>query len=362
MFCVTALLLAATPAAQVAPDARCSRALGDALRRSRAVELVATAPELLVDLRDAGPRLTLELRRPTGERLLERSLDANPECRDVAFAAVLIIERFLRGIDLQAVPDAGVPAPIARRPPPRPPPPLFDAGVPEEVPPEPDETFDAGPPHPVPLPYEGRGDAGFDAGEAEAPRRPIAVASFDAGPPPPSGPRLTRVELGASGGVDFSSAAHGLFAVELTGFAGPARVDVQAQLSTPESSPVVIASTERGRVETLALAALAGGGACFTGAVRLCAAAHAGARFFRGTTSGDFVFQSTTVWLVRPTFGLEAQLAWLPLRALVLWLSAGGLVNPIAAEFTVEGAPAATRRSPTFEGQLRIGVGWGVDR
>jgi len=353
---IWALLLAAAPAAQVAPDAKCGRALGDALRRSRAVELVASSPELLVELREAGERLTLSLARATGERLLERSLDATPECRDVAFAAVLIIERFLRGIELQAPPpDAGAPAPAPRRIRA----PVIDAGLPE---PEPLLEPDAGAPHPVPLPYEGRGDAGIDAGEVELPRRPV-VLPFDAGAaPPPAGPRITRVELGASGGVDFSTSAHGLFAAEVAAFIGPVRMGLQAQASTPESSPVVISNVERGRLETQALGALLGGGYCLGATFRLCLHVQAGARFIRGSTAGDLLFQNATVWLVRPAFGLEAQLAWLPLRALALWLALGGISSPVPAEFTVEGAPAATRRSPTFEGQLRFGVGLGVDR
>ena len=139
------LIAAGGVRAQVAPGSRCERALSDALRRSRAVEVSESAPELRVVLRDVNDGFALELQRPNGERLLQRELPANPQCRDVAFAIVLVVERFLRGIDLRAppapapqVPDAGTPR---RAPPPSLPP---DAG------PRPPEPVDAGQPEPEP--------------------------------------------------------------------------------------------------------------------------------------------------------------------------------------------------------------------
>jgi hypothetical protein len=347
------LLIAAAPVrTQVAPGGRCERALADALRRSRAVELVTTSPELVVVLEDS----TLELQRPTRERLLLRQLTQTSECRDVAVAVVLIVERFLRGIDLRAPPasvDAGTPPRKAPTPPPLP----IDAGTPEP------ESFDAGIPEPEPE------DAGVQAEEPPdaGPPPPIEVVILpvDAGPPPPpppSGPRITRLELAASAGLDFSTAAHGLFAVDAALFIGRIRFGLLGHGGTTEATAVTIAGATRGRLETQSFGALLTGGACWGHTARLCGLAHAGARFVRGSTSGDFLFQSTTVWLIRPAFALEAQLAWLPLRSLVLFLSVAGTASPAPAEFTVEGAPDSTRRLPIFEGQLRLGAAFGVDR
>ena len=95
--------------------------------------------------------------------------------------------------------------------------------------------------------------------------------------------------------------------------------------------------------------------------LRGCGSVHAGARFFRGSTSGDLLFQSATVLQVRPALALEAQLGFLPWRSLIVTLALAFVLTAPQAEFTVEGAPGATRASPILEGQLRLGAGLGAD-
>jgi hypothetical protein len=345
------LAAAAAPRAVVASDARCGAELSRALERSRAVELGAGEPELRISLRES----TLTVARlPGGEVLLSRELGGQAGCREVAFAAVVVIERFLHGIELRPLPplDAGAP-PRARAKPL----PARAAGAAEPI--------DAGAPEVEPEP-----DAGVDV--AVAVEVEVSAAPAEPPPPPPrqpaigvspapKAPLLTRIEVGVSGGLTFATTAQGLIALDASLFLRRFRVGALVHGGTSDRSPVVIGGLARGAIETQTFGAMLTAGACANLRVRACGALEGGAHLVRGSISGDLLFQGATGLQVRPAFGLRADVGWAPWRSLVLFVALSGVWSPTPAEFTIQGAPESTHKLPIFEGQLRLGAGWGLE-
>ena len=63
-----------------------------------------------------------------------------------------------------------------------------------------------------------------------------------------------------------------------------------------------------------------------------------------------------------PAFGVELQVAWLPVPQLVFALSGTLLVLPVTAGWNVEQIASATRSTPSFEGLVRLSIGFGANR
>jgi hypothetical protein len=198
-----------------------------------------------------------------------------------------------------------------------------------------------------------------------------ALPSVNGGPPEGSittATRLTRWEISASGLGWFAPSAirPGLDAEASIFLAENWRISAQFALGTSDSATIIDEGNHRrGTLSTQPFLALAGASYCRRAAADLlrgCGGIVAGAHLATATAQGDFVFQSTSRWLVRPSFGLEAQLAWLPIQYFALSLALTGAVNPVAGAFEVEGVPTAQTSLPLFEGLLRLSIAFGANR
>ena len=96
--------------------------------------------------------------------------------------------------------------------------------------------------------------------------------------------------------------------------------------------------------------------------MRLCGGLVGGAHLETGATSGLYLYSSSNRLLARPAFGLDAQLAWLPIRSLVIGLGITGLVLPLAASWEIQGLTNASRSLPLFEGLIRLSFAFGANR
>ena len=195
-------------------------------------------------------------------------------------------------------------------------------------------------PHPDPLPaVAGRGEV-----------RPIT--------------RATRFELsaGAAAWVPALTVVRPAIVLDAAVHLAPAwRVGLFGAFSFEERHPVTVDGVDRGTLTTQAFLADVSGARCLGTTWRFCGGVLAGVRFARGSSQGDFLFHTGSLWLLRPSVGLSATLAVIPLRAVLVSLDLAGLVNPVPAEFTVTGIPSASQPFPVVEGLLRLSLGWGVD-
>ncbi len=130
----------------------------------------------------------------------------------------------------------------------------------------------------------------------------------------------------------------------------------------PEEQVIIINGVNRGTMSVQAFEALASVGYCLDRSLRPCAALVGGARIGHGFATGDLIFHSASSWQARPTFGLALQLAWIPWRWVYAALELVGLVNPVGAQFELQGVPAATVSFPTFDGLLRLSIGASLAR
>jgi|GEM_PF-3220568 len=416
-----------------AEPCRADRALSSQLRGIPGVELIEQESDFeAVLLRDAAT-WQVSLRRPDGSVALQRTLSGAKECADVSFAATLVIERFIRALDLKVElpgirsraaasrPDAGSAAAADRNRAATDQPSASQgnrATAGADARGNPSDLSRAGAIEPSGG-DAGRADAGgSDAGtatrSAEADGSPTdrsrAAAPdaglpklIDAGPsvpdagtpdvppdavvaaigrtreaPPPSQapeeparrtpPIFTRVEV---------SAGAGLWLNDLT-FVRPAfeasagvfiwkRLRIAAQFALSSTETVVIpgdATTNRGELTTQPFLGALNVGLCASpGVFRICGSAVGGAHIESASTRGAFVFNDQTRWLARPTFGLDLQLGWLPVRALVVSLSGTALYTPGTTTWSLEGLEADFGKSfPHFEGLIRITIGFGADR
>lgn len=176
--------------------------------------------------------------------------------------------------------------------------------------------------------------------------------------------RVTRFELsaGAAAWAPATTFVRPALALDLALYLDPAwRLGLSGALSFPEQHVVTLDSVARGTLTTQAFLVDASFGRCAGRAWRFCGAALAGVRIASGSAQGDFLFHTGAAWLVRPSFGLSASLAVLPVRSFLVSLDLAGLVNPVPAAFSVVGIPSASQPFPLVEGLLRLAVGWGVE-
>ncbi len=422
---------------------RADRALVVQLGSIAGIELTEKNSDFDAVLERDAANWKVSLRKTDGDIALRRSLSAAKECADVSFAAALVIERFVRALDLKVeLPNLRSRADRAHE---------INAGAPRpdggtvvrtdtgNLLPDPADLKDAGAPSARnaarPAVTSAAADAGsrtiertaaaadagsdvldraetrVDAGTASTDRpdggspsargedgpvtidrTDVAVSATrpDAGPPdavvsaigrtreppaPPNGPPavrtppiFTRVELAAGGGIWLNdlTLARPAFDASVGVFVWK-RLRIAAQFALASTESVVIpgdGTTRRGDLTTQPFLAALDVGVCFFPNVfRVCGSAVGGTHFESATARGAFVFNDQTRWLARPTFGLDLQLAWLPVRALVLSLSGAALYTPGNTVWSVQGLePEFGKSFPHFEGLLRVTVGFGADR
>ncbi len=177
--------------------------------------------------------------------------------------------------------------------------------------------------------------------------------------------RFARFEVAATGAgwAPAPSTTRGAFGGEVGVLFDPAwRASLGFLAALPEERDVIVNDVTRGTLSVQHFDALLSAGRCIEREVRPCAALVGGVRFAHGSTSGDLIFHSAQSWQARPTFGLALQLAWVPWRWLYFAVDLLGLVNPVPAEFDVQGIPAATVSLPTLEGMLRVSIGASIPR
>ncbi|MBK7861083.1 MAG: hypothetical protein IPJ65_21235 [Archangiaceae bacterium] len=355
-------------------------------------------PGWLLDLRvrEGQVRLTLSDADTT---LLERSLPGGQECRGLAEAAALIVERFARQLSAPSLApkEPGKPKEVPpretppRETPPRetPPPPPRETPPPREVRPPALRGVRATPP-PVAPPPPGPPPAAPPLVEAPAAPTPSPQ------PSPPPGEREGTLELidrvgaqpsatappaapaAVAAPAPAASASRSTFSLdlkvthwdagaELLGLYGigdrfrPAlavvasalindrwRVGLRGWASLPETDAVQINAVTRGTITAEHFLATARAGPCFRFGTRwrLCAEASAGARFTWATAQGVYLYRETTGWLASPALGASAQLTFRPVRWLELSLTPGASFSLLPRQFQIDDTLQRARLSP----------------
>jgi hypothetical protein len=177
--------------------------------------------------------------------------------------------------------------------------------------------------------------------------------------------RLARWELAVNGAAwaPAQSGTRFAFGLEAGLLFSPAwRASLELSASLPEDTVIVIDDVTRGTLTVETFNALLTVGRCLDRELRPCVALAGGVRFARGATSGDYLFQKKQTWVARPSFGLALQLHWLPWKWLFSGLELVGLVNPVPAQFDIQGDPAVSAAFPTIEGMLRVSFGASFNR
>jgi hypothetical protein len=185
----------------------------------------------------------------------------------------------------------------------------------------------------------------------------------------PPRPFITRFEISAGGvawvdsnpGINLRAGVDGEISVFIR---STFRLSAQFIATGPEES-LIFDEGFRGGIYVQPFIAMLGAEICArlrTDSLRGCGGLIGGAHFAHAfTTEAKNLPVRQDGWLAAPTFGLEAQLGWLPLRHLVFSLALAGLINPAQPRFTVSGIDSATKSFPLIEGLLRLSVGFGSD-
>ncbi len=191
------------------------------------------------------------------------------------------------------------------------------------------------------------------------------------GPEASSSPMITRWEISASGAgylSDVATVRPGFEADVAIFLANRWRIAAQFALTTTDATSLFDADGARGTLITQPFLALLSVSYCATGLtraeLRACGGIAGGAHLESGFVSAPAndplrVYQLHPSWLVRPTFGLELQLA-LPIRSFVVGLGFSGLALPVQARWDV--SALGSRSLPLFEGLLRLSLAFGGNR
>lgn len=305
-----------------------------------------TSNSVVVSFVSDGEDWVLSLTRGVTE-LVRRRLRGS--CDDAGLAAVVIIERLLRDIEMNGAnfsPRSAAPSPLVKKAvakEKRLSPPaqvvqtanessLADAGI-EEV--------------------EVTLEVAVDAG---SPITEIPLPAVQTSPTPTPTSWLARVEVLAGGGV-WPGPLRGVGAIEVALWKAQWRASVFGAMGSVERIVITDGINIRGQAELVpAIAALTASRCYSPSTFDLCGGLLAGTRFSAGQASGEFLFQRAPQFLVRPTVGLTARGAWRMSPMLLISLDIGGLFNLSADGFEVEGL--ARIPLPTFEFLARVSLGW----